>query len=348
VTPTTDAIRTDTLHDALERLASHSYLDGAGFPCHGPMGAEALSALGHDDLVAGWVEGYKARHVPIHAPPRSAPIDGDWQTALGDFGRIADWADAFTRELDERPWPDVLAAWVPRLLPGYGGALTHGLLRTAHAVRALPTEVAPSPLQRDELARGLALWAATYRELPGHPELRGRRSLDEAIARLPRRTAEWAPMETATFSRLDELDDFAGAVEALGPPSVDDPLGELSAAFCRAILAHPDAPPGPFVHMVTPIAAARTLLPHAPMLSAGRVYAQMWHVDAGLVAGLAHPAPREATEPPPPGELVARAVENQDPHVVKFVEACLREHARHPDDVYLHAARHVLGRMPPW
>ena len=38
--------RTDTLNDALERLADYAFVDGGGFACHGPMGAEALSALG--------------------------------------------------------------------------------------------------------------------------------------------------------------------------------------------------------------------------------------------------------------------------------------------------------------
>ena len=357
-TTTTDTVRTDALHDALERLEGYSYLDGGGVPCHGPMGAEALSALGHDDLVAGWVEGYKARHVPIDAPPRKTPVDvtteAAWTAALGDFARIDDWADAFTQRLDDEPWPDVLATWVPRLLPGYGGALAHGLIRTAHAVRAL-SEPELSTLQRDELARGLALWAAAYLRLPGRPELHGTRPLADAIAHLPRGTADWNPMEAAMFVRLDELDDFAGAVEALGPPSTsdgDDALGDLSAAFCRVMLDHPDAPVGPLVHTVTPIAAVRALTPYAPTLTAASVYAQLWQVDAGLVAGLTDRHVIDGTtakEPPATTEeLAERAVENQDPHAMKFVEACLREHARRPDDVYLHAARHVVERSTPW
>jgi hypothetical protein len=68
--------RTDALADALERLDGYAYLDGPGFAVHGPMGAETLSALGHNDMVAGWVEAYKLRHQPIETPPprhRSRP-----------------------------------------------------------------------------------------------------------------------------------------------------------------------------------------------------------------------------------------------------------------------------------
>jgi hypothetical protein len=42
--------RSDALNDALERLQGHAYLDAPGFACHGPMGAETLSTLGHKNL----------------------------------------------------------------------------------------------------------------------------------------------------------------------------------------------------------------------------------------------------------------------------------------------------------
>jgi hypothetical protein len=82
--------RTDALHDALERLRGYGYVDGVGFACHGTMGAEALSSLGYDDLVATWVEAYKSRHQPIEAPPPTQRVGGDevsWRSALGDFIR---------------------------------------------------------------------------------------------------------------------------------------------------------------------------------------------------------------------------------------------------------------------
>ena len=51
-----------------------------------------------------------------------------------------------------------------RLAPGLSAAATHGILRTAHAARALSRR--DTPERRGELARGLAYWAVAYEELP--------------------------------------------------------------------------------------------------------------------------------------------------------------------------------------
>src|SRR5688500_762408 len=204
--------RTDALNDALERLTEYRYLDQPGLASHAPMAAEALSSLGYDDEVGPWVEAYKARHTPMAAPPMSSRIDPDdgdsWQPALGDFSRVSDWNRMFTEALDDQPWRSVVQRWMPRLLPGYGGGLTHGLLRVAHAVRALPADAASSDtigeLAGRELAMGLAQWAAFYQALPVTPRLHGSLALDQAVARIPRPDQPWTPMEAITFSRLGE------------------------------------------------------------------------------------------------------------------------------------------------
>jgi questin oxidase-like protein len=363
--------RADAIDDALDRLSAYDYTDGIGLATHGPMGAEALSTLGHDDLVAGWVEAYKARHQPIAAPSAATRLDaGDersWRAALGDDRRLSDWADLFTRQLADEPWRDVLGAWVPRLLPGYAGGFTHGLIRTAHAVRALSSVSSvssvsePSPLVIAELARALAYWAGSYKALPGRPSLAGGWSLDEAVARLPRPSAPWTPIEAGQFTRMHELPDFPAAVDGLAPPaSAADALSDLTATIARLIPANPDVFPIGLVHAITPIAGARTLLAQVPTLAAEQLYAQLWHVDAAIIAGF---VPRRSDQPgqpsqsglgvvdddpPSPSELVALAVEHRDPHVVKFTEACIRENALRPDPAYLLAARHVLDRTPPW
>jgi hypothetical protein len=353
--------RADALDDALDRLSRYAYVDGPGLATHGPMGAEALSSLGHDDLVTQWVEQYKVRHQVIPAPSRTARLDpGDessWRIALGDPSRLSDWAALFAGELKDRPWPEVIAAWVPRLLPGYAGAFTHGLIRTAHAVRAAQTTADPSPLAVAELAKALAYWAGSYKTLPGRPTLGGARSLDEAVARLPRPQDPWTPIEAGMFSRIGELRDFGDAVEALGPPaSIDDALSDLTSTFARMMLANPDAQPIGLVHAVTPVAGARTLLGYLPTVSIEQMYARLWQVDAAIAAGFTRVpnsgagmrADRQDVEAPSPPELVARATEHKDPHVVKFTEACLREHALRADPAYLLAAQHVIDKTPAW
>lgn len=369
--------RTDALNDAHERFADYRYLDGQGFAFHGPMGAETLSTLGLDDLVAPWVETYKERNRPVDAPAPTGRIDADdatsWRPALGDGGRVTDWEALFADQLRDRPWPEVVRRWAPRLLPGYAGGLTHGLIRTAHGVRALSADGPPSPLLLGELARGLAYWAATFTELPGRPRLAGSLTLDEALARLPRPAEPWTPIEAGTFTRIGEVADFPAAVEALGSPaSVDEALSDLTAASCRILLANPEVFPIGLIHALTPTAAARVLLPHLPGVTVELLYAQLWHVNAAIVTGFTPPpAPSPSGSPavangngngagagpagdgtpgdvPAPEDVLARAAEHRDTHALKFAEACVREHAVRPDPAYLLAAQHVVEVVPRW
>lgn len=353
--------RTDALDDAFDRFRAYRYVDGVGFAFHGPMGAEALSTLGHDDLVAGWAEDYKARHQPIEAPPRFGPLEvadeASWRPAIGDPRRVSDWAELFGSQLREDPWPAVVRRWLPKLLPGHAGGLGHGLIRVAHAVRAMPAEGGPSSRRLDELARGLAYWAATYTELPGRPSLGGTLTLDDAIAGLPRPDQPWSPFEAGTFARLGELRRFPAALDAIGPPpeSLDDALSDLTAAFCRVLLAHPDVfPQGP-VHMVTPIAATRILIPHLPEPSRETLYPWLWRTSAAIICGFLPAiadrrtiADTGARAVPNAEEVSARAVGHRDPHALKFAEACIREYAHRPDAVYLRAAQRVIDGMPHW
>jgi len=182
--------RQDAINDALARLKGIEFTMEPGFSEHGPMVAEAISSLGRNDRIAPWVDRYIAHYRHVAAPPLHEPIDGAdegaWRGALGDVARLSDWFAYFRVALSEAPWQDTIRTWVPRLLDGYIGGLTHGLLRTSHAVRALPEGGEPSALQRDELARGLAYWAGSFARLPGDPDLHGTKRLDEALDALPR------------------------------------------------------------------------------------------------------------------------------------------------------------------
>jgi hypothetical protein len=353
--------RTDALNDALERLTEYRYLDRPGLASHAPMAAEALSGLGYDDEVGPWVEAYKARHAPMAAPPMSSRIDPDdgdsWLPALGDFSRVSDWNRMFTEALDDQPWWSVVQRWMPQLLPGYGGGLTHGLLRVAHAVRALPTDAASSDtigeLAGRELAMGLAQWAAFYQALPVTPRLRGSLTLDQAVAQIPRPDQPWTPMEAITFARLGEVAGWDAAVQALeAPPSAEEALSDLTAVFCRVLIAGGEAFTHWAVHVVTPVAAIRTLLPLVPELPIEAVYAHLWQVNAALLTGLlpsTGPTPTSTTDPVPArAELAARAAEHGDFHVVKFTESALREHALRPDASYLLAAQRFIDHTPAW
>jgi hypothetical protein len=187
---------------------------------------------------------------------------------------------------------------------------------------------------------------------------------DATLARWPRAIASYGggtlhvtrvEQLSVEFARMGELDDFPGAVKALGPPSsVENALSELTAASCRILLANPEVFPVPLVQTVTPAGAVRTLLTYLSEYSIDALYSQLWHVNAAIVCGFAPPpasdriAPANLGDAPASQEIVARATEHEDPHVLKFAEASAREHAICPDPVYMLAAYSVLERTPRW
>lgn len=105
---------------------------------------------------------------------RSGRVGG----GLGGGRRYPDWVALFDQELSARPWADVGGAWVPRLVAGSMAAGTHGLIRAAHAARALTGRATPG--RRCELAAGLAYWAAKYRALEGAPAPSGALTVSQA------------------------------------------------------------------------------------------------------------------------------------------------------------------------
>ncbi|MGW0732066.1 questin oxidase family protein [Streptomyces sp. NPDC002851] len=353
----------DAVNDALERLADLGYERGAGVDLanHGPMGAEALALLGHGDEVARWVGRYR-RAMEHHEPPEARfaldPADASsWRPALGAFHRAGDWEQLFRRELAEAHWREVLVRWWPRLIPGLFAGLTHGLIRTAHAVRALYAAGAePTRLQLDELARGLAYWAARYTELPGHPRLSGNRDLPGAVAALPRvpLTGEPGPgVAQERFGSLTELPGYDEALETLAPQRAERLLGDMTLEFADIYLGHPEVFPVPLVHGVTAPAAVRLVLPQLPVELYEPTLAQLWQVQAGFLLAFTSDRRGEGTDgwrsevpqPPSPAELGARAAEHGDEHVIKFTEACLREYALRPDPRFPAAAAAAQQRI---
>jgi hypothetical protein len=128
------------------------------------MGCEALDALGRPDAVDRWSRTPDPGNPAVGAV---RPERFDWQDALGDPARTAEWLGFFDRAVADDGWEPVVRLWVPRLLPALAAALFHGAIRTAHAVRAVSG--ADTPARRAELARSLGYWAAcaTPGERPG-------------------------------------------------------------------------------------------------------------------------------------------------------------------------------------
>src|SRR5215470_8970564 len=252
----------DAVSEALHRLQGVGFEHGPSFANHAPMAAEALARLGFADDVPAWVEQNLRQRRYLERPrPRwalSAEDQADWASALGDFSRVADWCGLFDRELAELPWSQVLTTWWPRLLPGMSGVLTHGVIRTAHAVRALAEASGDSRLQLGELAQGLGYWAARYSgPVPGETQPAA------AGAAEPDRPAEPA----AALAALDEL------------------IADSAGGYVRTAPSFPV----PLIHTITGPAAVRLVCAHLPAdqvwpayLAAREINAVMWSYFGGM------------------------------------------------------------------
>ena len=108
----------DALDEALERLrGTGTEVAGGIAPNHGPMGAEALVALGRDDAVVAWADRYR-RNLAL-MPASNAPITKEtWREGLGVIERIGDWVVFFRTQLAEDPWRSVFTEWIGRFAAG--------------------------------------------------------------------------------------------------------------------------------------------------------------------------------------------------------------------------------------
>ena len=346
--------REHTLDAALDWLDPFGPDLANGFTSHAPMVAEALSSLGRPDAVLPWLEGIRPSLLPRPEPKR--PIEASaWQDALGRPERTADWTQLFARELAEAPWRTVLARWLARLAEGYASDALHGAIRVGHAARSLEARETPQRLR--ELADALGLWAATYQTLPAGAEPRplglAPRDAIAALPLQPRSERRTGGSIVSALAALSGCAAFAPVIDWIDADGASGPLvSELTRAFARIFLENARDPLGAvvFVHGVTGAAALRSLVPLADGATRRALVRHAWQAGAALYAcyGSAPPfAGSFAERPPDRYALIEAAVANGDDHAIKLVAACLGEHALVPDPLYLFAARHALGALPP-
>ena len=350
-----DVAAIDALDDGLDRLQGTGPEWGPGFSNHGPMAMEAMVRLGRADAVARWADTYRKRLRPAIDPQDG--LDGnderDWRSALGRIERAGDWIGLFQRQLADEPWQPVVSRWALRLVPGVWTAATHGLIRTAHAARAL--EEADTPLRRHELAEALGYWASRYQEIGFTPNLRGPLTIGKALAELPA-----LPPNTSEFLMISDvarvlrrLDGWSDSVDALDPAAAGaadadarDALSDLTEAMAGLFVANPGNSPIAYCHAVTGPAALRILLPYLPVDAYPTAFAYAWQAAAAIATGYGWaPTPLIADDQPSRADLIDQAVANGDEHVIKLTEACLREHRLTPSPVYFAAANQIAQQL---
>ena len=314
---------------------------------HAPMVAETLDAIGRGETVLDWVETY--RRDLGERPADSPPIEGDWRESLGNPRLWPAWVSLFRNELSEVPWPDVLDVWASRLAPGLSGAATHGLIRTAHAVRALGQALTDPRL--DELADALAYWASTYHSFGAAPPPEPRHfTLDAALGKVPDLNPPIQGNIIRTLEELDGAPEFAPVINLLG--TGPDPLTDLSALtarFAELYLSNAHEPSRVFalVHAVTGPSALRLLSAHVTKSTRELLLLYAWQTAAAIYGtwGKERTPPDSGRESVSGAELLDASLANGAAHAIKFVETCLREYEHNQKPVYLAAAADAAKRL---
>ncbi|HVA07925.1 MAG TPA: questin oxidase family protein [Acidimicrobiales bacterium] len=344
-------MQTDALDEALSTFAATAPQYGRlGLSNHGPMATEVLEHLGRADVIAGWTKAYSTRLSPA-SPPAPQPLsEEEWPHALGEPDRFAAWLALFEREIADRPVLAVVGEWVPRLVPGSVGAAAHGLIRTAHALRALgAADTAP---RRLEVANGLAFWASQYTELPGPPLLIGRQSVEEALADLPYLpddVPEHALITDRVAHVADIADEFEQAVASLGHSGTAVALLDaLAVGGARAYLRNADGGGAvALIHTITAPLATELVLPW--LADEDRVAASAYAWQAVAAIHVAYDIDRSTSgsdgEPPSPDALIAAALASGDAHALKLTEAALRCYSRTGERDLLRAAADASERL---
>ena len=320
----------DVLDEAYERLFAYGPEFEGYLSNHGPMVVEVLERNHRSYVTHGWLDSYTKGLEPAPSPGRAIPGD-EWREVLGDATRLGDWLGLFEAELAERPWRDVLAEWWPRLLPGAVGSATHGLIRTGHALRALEARETDSRVR--ELGIALGYWAARFKPLPTASRTAGHLGPTEALARVPRIDAPAGSAE-ARLSQLGGTTPWPDALAALRPPAdaehVPAELDALVEAAVAQYLEYGRAEPIMLVHAATAPAAAAAALQSLPVGLWWLTWQAAWSATAAITAcyAVARAEPGGLQQSLTPDEILDRAVENGDEHVIKFTDVAILAHDR--------------------
>ncbi|MBT2398654.1 questin oxidase family protein [Streptomyces sp. ISL-100] len=316
---------TGTLDEALERLHTHGPERLSRLTNHAPMAVESLAVHGQAGSVHRWLDLYADRLEDF--PALHAPVnDSNWQAALGDPRRAADWIAYFARLVDEQPWREVLAAWWPRLLPGMYGGAAHPVIRVGHAVRTLLAdgEGGENAPRRTELAHGLGYWAA--RHLPVQPPapLPGARTAAQALDAVPPVDVRQGGFPDR-LARVTRLPVWEGSQAPIEPDEARQKLAELVRAATHRYATHGHGDETMLVHAATAPNAVLRVLPALPRTLWAPSLHAAWTASAAVTSMYAPDAPVPYASPGSitPEEVFERATAHGDEHVIKLTDTAL-------------------------
>lgn len=324
------------IDDALTRIHETAAENERGFTSHAPMVVDTLVALRREDHIERFLDAYlpdfpKAEPAASTQPETPRP---PWSGVL-DPG--ADWRGPLDHALCE-------------MAPTLFAAATHGLLRVAHAVRGLARR--DTAVRRRELALAFEYWQRSAATLPGTPgAARGAHAdaatLVGALEVVPDDERTYG-LFTESVGALGDHAPFIDAVERLIVPDVvtSEHVSGLTGAMLEPYFESPLLRIA-YVHTITAPSSLRLLAAHVRPQTLRALYGYGFQAVAAL-----HSVSRLPTEHPiapatraladDAEALATRAADTLEEHVIKFTEACAREHEASGDERFRLAAADAI------
>ena len=337
----------DPLDQALTRMAEFGpALENGNFD-HGPMAAEALEALGLSDRIKTYTQQHITRDGVRPAAKPVAPITAEsWSNALGRPARYSDWLAFIEADLVRLGWRELARRWILRLTPGAATAAVHGLIRSAHAVRAL--ERRDTPARQAELVRALASWASLYAPPPWPPiGAQGHLAPQAAFDALSPAAAALQAREGSISAGLAKAMNAPAFTQEAGEVDLSGPADALADAvltvFIRAFLDYARSSYTAIVwcHAITGAMSVRRLFSIVTEEQARALLACVFEIGCAMKAAFAD---LHADRSPgsdaldTPDALAQRAVQTGDDHAIKLTDALLEAYRSSGSNAALRAA----------
>ena len=335
------------IDQALEFLSDTGPEYKSGLSNHGPMLADALISLKRSSRVMPWLVQYKTHLNPAPKSKGNLINEHDYHTAFSDIDRFPDWQIFFRSQLKQNDWKQVVNTWVDALSPGYIAAAMHGVIRTGHAVRSLSRHKSAHTL--NELADGLAYWAARYQSLPENAPGSSDASYSiydalQMITLLPESQRIELPLISEEVEAVKKMATFSQIINSMKQDEQPDKvLSDLTEGFASMFVCNAEASKNVIavVHSLTGPYALRHMLPYLEESVARKALRYAWQASAALYVryGISFSVVQTLDASiDSQTMLVENAIATGDEHAVKFVEACLTEHGLNANPVYLSAA----------
>jgi hypothetical protein len=311
VAMTANTASTPALRTQLVAAARWDAEYGASLTNHLPMALTALARLGAGDERLAAFAGHYARRLHKAPPIEPWPAGDAWRARLGQPRAWPMYRRLWREWIEHEGATDVLAQSLPGLMPGVAAAAFHGPIRVAYALAAN---------HADELADALAYWSCRWFEC-GAADGDGSNADTQAVLATLDLSAE-LKSNGLIAQQMAQAAAHARFAPAIARWRVD---AHITLPRLAMLAAERYAARAEFttLHLVTSAHAMRVLL---PWLEAELRLAALRHY-AGAAAAAWATLPRESVPPAhfdilPWSEIVARAIESDDDHVIKLVDSC--------------------------